>query len=134
MSQIVKLAPVFKDSRGRKVPGSYQFFDENDGGAGDILMIQSSLGRAARNVTIDATATMTVKFNTVHTLFPLRQHGDGLHENGDTNVGGGQEYIASGESTSYVMGAGDTLELSNEFPVSDIMIVAGGTDFEILVS
>lgn len=130
MSQITKLVPDF-------VPAgqSYQVFTEVDGGAGDILMIKDSLrGRPAAHINIEATAAVTVKFNVVHTLFPRRTRAEGFAENGDLNLALGQEYIASSETTDYVLGVGESLSLDNEIAVSDIMIVSGGSDYTILVS
>jgi hypothetical protein len=111
-------------------------FTQADAGSGDILMVKDSLGRPAKKVSIDATADVTVKFNTVHSLYPLRQPGDGFSEpdTGYRHLGNAQEYIASGEIDSYVLTAGETLDLDGDFPVEDIMLVSGATDFTILCS
>ena len=137
MAKVTKKAPVFRDHNGAKRPVGPVVFDENDAGVGDILMVRDSLGgRPASHVSIDATAAISVKFNVVQTIYPLRKQGEGFSEpdTGYRNIGQGVEYIASGEAYTYALGAGETLELDGEFPIEDIMVTAGATDYVILVS
>lgn len=129
MSQIIKKVPNFVP------PGqTYQVFTEADAVDGDILMIKDSLlGHPASHVNIDATSAIIVKFNVVQKVYPQRVQGDGFSDQGLLNISLGEEYIASGEMPDYTVGAGETFELENDFPVSDIMVVSG-ENYTILVS
>lgn len=137
MPKITKYPLVARDHNGVKQPIGPVVFTNSDAGVGDILMIRDSLGgRPASHISIDATGALTVQFNVIKQVFPPRKPGEGFSEvmTGYQNVGQVQEYIASGEVSSYALTAGETLELDGEFPVSDIYIEAGATDFTILVS
>lgn len=101
---------------------------ETDAGAGDVIMVRESLGRTAANVLIDATAAITVRFNVYHTVFPASQT-----PYGSPNLGAGQRIMDESNAT-VELEAGEAFEASGDFPISDIQIVSGGTDFEIFLT
>jgi hypothetical protein len=130
MSDITKLVD-------RGVPSNQrsQVFTEADGGAGDVLMVKNSLGRHAQQVTIEATNAMSVRFNVYRTIFPQRQHGDGI-----TQWWPGLDNLALGETVQddsnalIELDAGDTFELNNEMPICDIELLTVSGAFTVIVT
>lgn len=101
---------------------------EADATAGDVIMVRESLGRPADNILIDATAAITIRFNVYHTVYPASQTPYGA-----PNLGAGVRVID--DTTALVeLEAGEAFEASGDFPIVDIQIISGGTDFEIFLT
>jgi hypothetical protein len=111
-------------------------FDQDDAVAGDILMVEDSLGRPGRhvNIDVDAGGSLTVDFNVLQTVFPNREFDTSLMYTAQMpNVSLGQEVTVSGVA-SIAVGASESWSQDNEFPVKSIKILSESGDWEILVS
>lgn len=121
----------------RTVPPTarYQTFTQADGGAGDVFMIKDSLGSAANYVSIEADADMTVRFNVYHMVYPNREHlTDFMHASHLPNLALGGRIKDESVASGLDIASGETLELDNDFPVSDIEILSAAGNFTIIVS
>lgn len=114
----------------RNVPVSERavYFDQTDGGTGDVLMIKDSLGKAASRVLIEAAATLQVRLNVYHTIFPMRETNDGFP--GEKNVSLGQQ-IKDNTGATFTIAADESLEFDKDIPVSDIEIISAAGSFTI---
>jgi hypothetical protein len=109
-------------------------FTQADGGAGDVLMVQDSLGRNGKHVIIDADADISIRLNVYHTVYPTRESSDGLSQwAGFHNVALGQTY-QNGNGAVYSVPGGESLVLDDDLPVRDIELVTVSGNFTITVS
>lgn len=130
MSQITKLV-----NRAVPVQSRSQVFTDSDAVAGDILLVQDSLGKPAKTVQIQAGAILTVRFNVLHTVFPPRDTGLNGFPFGDLSVNTAAGVQIEDTSQSVVsLGAGETFSLDNDLSVQDIKIVTTSGTFEIFVA
>ena len=114
----------------------YQVFTEADAGTDDSIRVAASLrGRPASKISIsNGSATLGVRFNVYHTIYPARSPSAGFSEYGERWIASGLEVMESGLSSQYVLEANEDLTLDNDFLVSDILITTATADFKILVS
>ena len=130
MADIIK-----KVDRGVSPAQRTQNFTQADGGDGDILKIQESLGKVAKHVVIEAgTGAMTVRFNVIRTIYPNRtkEDYDCLYPEIYKNLALGQT-IEDTTGALVSIGAGETFELDNDLPVKDIKIESAAGTFDIFV-
>jgi hypothetical protein len=120
----------------RGVPANERtvIFTQADGGAGDVFLVKASVYKPATRVIIEAAAAMTFRFNVYQERAPLRQVSDGL--GADEQGWGGPNIsrlvtIKDDTGALFSLGAGETLELDDDMPVSDIEIVTASGIFEI---
>lgn len=125
MSNIVK--PV-----DRNIPtfDRVQVFSNADTSAGDVILVQESLGRAAKSVTITCTAALVIKLNTLQKLYPRREHGGMMYPEAFPNVSLGVDYVADSPDISI---SPDTTTILDG-PIKDITVVSAGGDFTFIVS
>ena len=127
MSDITK-----KVDRGVPPATRTQNFTQADASEGDILMVQDSLGRPAKKVFIETTATMQVRFNVYHKVYPLRDGRDLMDTAHLPNLtGGGLVKDSTGAIIS--LEADESFEIDGSFPVNDIELVTVSGNFDILV-
>jgi hypothetical protein len=128
MADIVK-----KVDRGIPAELRQAVFTQSDAGAGDVILVDESMGGPAGNVSISADADLTIKFNVYRMLFPPRLGNDLMHSAGEPNLALGNRYQDDQVSGILVAG-GETFDNDGEFPVRDIEIVATAGDFEIFLT
>jgi hypothetical protein len=114
-----------------------QVFTQADGGTGDVLMVQDSLGRAARRVLIEAAAggAMTVRFNVYQKLYGEYSYTDNPWSqwNGEWKNLTDETTIKDNEGITHSIAAGESMELDNDIPVKDIEILSAAGSFIITV-
>ena len=130
MSQITK-----KVDRGVTAAHRTQVFTQADASAGDILLIQTSLGKPARTISIQAVGAMTVRFNVLRTIYPNRDSNAWNSPYGPMtkNLALGEEVEDTTQSV-LTIDANTTFSLQNEIPVQDIKIVSAAGNWEIFVA
>jgi hypothetical protein len=113
-----------------------QNFTQANASAGDIIKVYDSLGKPGRIVTIEAVGAMTVRFNVLRTIYPVRSP-DALTLPNVTpeypNLTAGVE-IEDSTGALITIGAGETFTLDNDIPVYDIKIVSAAGNFDIFVA
>jgi hypothetical protein len=108
-------------------------FTQADAGAGDVLMINDSMGKPGTKVVIESAGGMSVRFNVYRTVAPLRKAGDGL----GGSVHGFTENLALAQTVKdetnavFSIAASGSLELDDDMPIRDIEIVSATGDFTI---
>ena len=110
-----------------------QVFTQADAGSGDILMINSSLGKSATHLRVEAIADMTVKFNVIRKVYPKRSYEPLFNGSPEINVALGKEIIGNSMG-EVILSAGETYEVDNEFVIDDISIESASGNFIIFVS
>lgn len=121
----------------RNIPGvmRMQKFTESDASVGDVILIKESLGKIATNVTVTATAAMTVRFNVYHTVVPHRTTVDQTDMSswapGLDNPAKASQYQTD-ELPAIALEAGEVFILDKDVAVQDVEIVAAAGAFEIL--
>lgn len=130
MADIIK-----KIDRGIPVTQRTQNFTQVDANEGDVLMISSSLGHCASNLTIEADATLEVRLNVYHKVYPRRTGNDGTEGGfGDLNISSGHRY-KSEEGAIITVEAGSVYSMENELSITDLeLVTASGVNFNIYVS
>jgi hypothetical protein len=118
MADIIK-----RVDKGIPVNERYQVFTNADAAATDVILVKSSLYKAASRVTIESGGGMSVRFNVYQTVFPERTTGDGLDMYGGPNISKGQTYKDTSQ-TPIAIASGGTLEINGDISVSDIEIVS----------
>ena len=128
MSDITKLI-----DRGIPVTQRMQVFTDSDGGAGDVLLVEASLGKSASKITITATDALSVVFNTYRTVFPHRIPSNDLSSwaPGFDNLASGVQ--VEGNNPTIAGAAGETFVMDNDIPVDDIKLITVAGVFEIIV-
>jgi hypothetical protein len=109
----------------RGVPSNlrYTTFNSSLANSGDILLVNDSLGRPARSMTINTDTDMSIRLNVKRTVYARRQvnyHGDLLWTDHMDNLTSGMSFIDEGAAEIPIQASG-TLTLSN-IPISDIEI------------
>lgn len=112
-----------------------QNFTQADAGAGDVLMVESSLGHPARHVMIETDADLEFRLNVYYKVYPRHApFGDGLTDIDHLpNVAAGVD-ITSDTGALVSLGAGETFELDGDTPVKDIQLVTVSGNFDVFVS
>lgn len=112
-----------------------QNFTEADAGAGDVLMVEQSLGHVARHVVIETDALLELRLNVYRKAYPRRApFGDGLTDIDHLpNVAAGVD-ITDDTGALISIEGGTTYELDNDVPVRDIQLLAVSGNFDIFVS
>jgi len=113
-----------------------QRFTDADGGTGDVLMFQDSLGKPATKINIECgVSDMSFRFNVYQNMFPQRE----LLEDDFNQFNLGVVNLTSGirykDDTGALipLAAGETYELDNDMPVSDMELVTVSGVFEVIV-
>jgi hypothetical protein len=133
------MADVIKSvDRGIPATERSQTFSESDAGAGDLILVQDSLGKPAKTMTIDAAAAMTVRFNVRRVIFPRPDLNDGFSNspNGDIRrFNLSKPQVVEDTTMALVsIGAGESFALDNDMPVRDIKIESAAGAFDIFVA
>jgi hypothetical protein len=128
MSNITK-----KVDRGIAETQRSQVFTQADASAGDILLVQDSLGKPAKTVHIDAVAAMTVRFNVLRTIYPYLPDAGGAIQNPRFDLANGQSVEDTSQAVLSIA-AGETFSLDNNIAVTDIKIVTAAGSFEVFVA
>lgn len=110
-----------------------QTFTQADAGAGDVLMIEDSLGHPAHRVSVEADAIMTFRTNVYQDLYPWVPN-DQLSGWGEDRL-----HLASGiriqtdETGIFSLAASETLELDDDISVRDLELVTVSGNFTVTV-
>ncbi len=110
-------------------------FTQDDANEGDILLLEESLGHAARVLRMEAsgTDTLEVRLNVRQNVFP-RRGGDGLlYTETKPNLASGTSFLQSGTALIVIEG-GTTVEFDHEMPVRDIELITVAGQFDIYAS
>lgn len=112
-----------------------QTFTQADAGAGDVVMVQESLGHPANKLLIEADAVMSVRLNVYQTVFPLHDEFEDIHVwgPGNRNLALGIR-VKDNEGVDIGIDAGGTLEFDRDLPVRDIELLTVSGDFTITVT
>jgi hypothetical protein len=114
-----------------------QTFTQADAGAGDIILVQTSLGKPARILSIEAASTMTIRLNVLRTVYPARTQADGLVLPGVSpelpNLTKGVE-VEDVTGALVTISANETFTLDNDMPVYDVKIVSAAGNYEMFVA
>ena len=111
-----------------------QSFTQADAGAGDVIMVNESLGHPASRLLIEADDAMSVRLNVYQYIFPLHDGSEDIHVwgPGSKNLAAGQ-LVKDNEGVDIGIDAGGTLELDNDIPVKDIELLTVSGDFTVTV-
>jgi len=101
-----------------------QHFSNADAVEGDVLMVQSSLGKLATVATLTTSGgSLKVRFNVYQTVYPHRPN-DSLHAEYALNLASGQEYkLGENSVASFIVEADATREFNHRFPIRDMELV-----------
>jgi hypothetical protein len=124
-----------KVNRGVPVNQRSVRFTETDAVTGDVLLVKDSLSKSASHVTIESEADgLRVRLNVYHTVFPLRQVGDGLDADNmgfqGPNLALGQVY-QDDTNAMFVIDQNETLTFDDDLPIDDIELITISGDFTI---
>lgn len=119
--------------RGIPIQGRTQSFTQDDAGAGDVLMIEDSLGRSARVLTIDSAGGMAIRVNVYHMVAPPRVGNDLMYTEGMPNLAFA-ERVKNDSQALINIGADETLVIDEGLTIRDMEIVTCSGLFEILVT
>lgn len=128
MSDITK--PV---DRGIPIQGRTQSFTEADAGAGDVLMLEASLGRTAKVLTVESAGGMQIRVNVYHMVAPPRLGNDLMYTEGMNNLALA-ERVKNNSQALISIGEDETFVLDDGLTIRDMEIVTCSGTFEILVS
>ncbi len=112
-----------------------QVFTQADASAGDILMVESSLGHCAKTLQITSAGGMTIRFNVLRTIYPpsvmegLQNPGQLEHLNLALGVS-----IEDTSQTVQTIAASGTFNLDKTIPIRDIKIVSVTGNFSVFVA
>ena len=109
-----------------------QAFSQVDASEGDVLLVRSSLGRPAKKVLIETTATLAVRFNVYHKVYPRRDGRDLMDTDHLNNLALGGT-IKDSTGALITLEADETFEMDGSYPVEDIELVAVSGNFVITV-
>lgn len=111
-----------------------QSFTQADASAGDVIMVNESLGHPASRLLIEAEDDMSVRLNVYQYIFPLHDEFEDLYVWGDPgrNLAAGTR-VKDNEGVSIGIDAGETLELDKDIPVKDIELLTVSGNFTITV-
>ena len=126
MSDITK-----RVNRGIPCTQRTQSFTELDAGAGDVLMIEASLGHPAHILTVESAGGMSLRLNVHQTVYPNRQGGDLMWTEHMPNLALGQNYKDNSMALIDLV-SGETMVFDDGTPVKDLEIVTVAGSFEIL--
>lgn len=114
-------------------------FTQDDANEGDILLLEESLGHAARVLRMEVSGTdmatnrLEVRLNVRQNVFP-RRGGDGLlYTETKPNLASGTSFLQSGTALIVIEG-GTTIEFDHEMPVRDIELITVAGQFDIYAS
>ena len=111
-----------------------QTFTDVDAVAGDILLVEASLGKPAKTVHIESsTDGMTVRFNVLRTIYPYFPDAGGAIQNPRFNLASGVEVEDTTQGV-VTIDQDETFSLDDDIPVSDIKIVTVSGVFEVFVA
>lgn len=100
--------------------------------AGDVLLVETSLGHCASQVKIEAgSGDMGVRFNVYHTVYQRRPY-DSLLRDDLPNVASGLQYHV--DTARVDIRTGTTFILDDDFPVSDIELITASGSWNIFVA
>lgn len=119
--------------RGIPIQGRTQSFTQEDAGEGDVLMIEDSLGRSARVLTIESEGGMAVRVNVYHFVAPPRLGNDLMYTEGMNNLAFA-ERVKNDSQALITLEADETLVLDEGLTIRDLEIVTCSGNFEILVT
>lgn len=111
-----------------------QRFSHDDAGAGDVLMVQDSLGKAASKIIVEAPGNLSFRFNVYHHMFPQRellQDDFNQFNLGVLNLTSGIRY--KDDTNAEIQLNSETFILDNGIPVKDIELLTVTGVFEITV-
>jgi hypothetical protein len=128
MSDVTK--PV---DRGIPIQGRTQSFTQADAGAGDVLMIEDSLGRSAKVLTIESAGGMQIRVNVYHMVAPPRMGNDLMYTEGMNNLALAQR-VKNDSQALINIEADETFVLDDGLIIKDMELVTVSGVFEILVS
>lgn len=121
------------------LPSPYrsQTFTQEDAGESDILDIKTSLGRPAKNCTIEVDSTgdgMSVRFNVQRTAYPRIPRREGLmYVDHLPYLTSGEDYVDE-SSDPVIISAGNINYLETGPAISDIQIVTASGHWSVWVS
>lgn len=128
MAQIVK-----RVDRGIWPTQRSQSFTQADAGAGDIILVQESLGQPAQHLTVEAAAAMDLRLNVLRKVYPALPDAGGAIQNPRLDLENGQE-VEDTTTALFHLDANETLVLNKEISITDIKLVSVGGNFEIYVT
>ncbi len=133
MADVIK-----KVDRGIAPTERTQNFTQADASAGDLILVQDSLGKPAKTMIIDAVAAMSVRFNVRRTIFPPPPFSDGITDGGlatqrEFNLSD-PRVVEDDTGALVTIGAGESFSLDNDIPVRDIKVVSAAGSFDIFVA
>jgi hypothetical protein len=112
-----------------------QEFSNLDAVEGDVLMVETSLGKLASHATIrTVNGSLRVRFNVYQTVFPHRGN-DSLNAQYTLNTASGTEYkLGEADTADYIVEADTSVDFFNRFPIRDIELVTVSGTFTVQVS
>jgi len=119
--------------RGILIQGRTQSFTQEDAGEGDVLMIEDSLGRSARVLTIESAGGMSVRVNVYHMVAPPRLGNDLMYTEGMPNLAL-SERVKNDSQALIQISAEETLVIDEGLTIRDLEIVTCSGLFEILAT
>jgi hypothetical protein len=106
-------------------------FDQTSASAGDVLMVDESLGRPGADLLVDTDAELTFRINVYHTLYTRRTNDFFMMTDHMDNVGSGVR-MKSDSNALIELEASETL--SHQGPIKDIELVTVSGNWDMLIS
>ena len=111
-------------------------FTQADASSGDFLMVEDSLGKSAKtiNIEVESGGALTVQFNLLQKVYPMRDDMSIPGSLGDRNITLGANVEATGNVGSVILASGETWSANKEFPIRNIKVVSASGNWSIFVS
>ena len=124
---------VNRVNRGNPPMARSVLFTQADAGAGDVLMVRDSLGRAGVKLSIVATAALSIRTNVYFKVYPRRPNDTIVDGSALPNMALGLRAMDT-SGPIIALDAGETFELDNDIVISDIELVSVAGAFEIFIT
>ena len=128
------MADVVKQvNRTVPIQGRNQSFTEADADAGDVILIEESLGRSAKVMTVESAGGMQIRVNVYHVVAPPRIGNDLMYTEGMPNLAFA-ERVKDSSMALITIDPDETFVLDDGLIIRDVELVTVSGVFEILVT